>query len=240
MVKASDVISQNDLLKDHWIKRLIAVFIDAFLLLFVAFLVAFALGFFGLLGFFFWFFYGLIAVFYFAILEAATGATLGKMVLNLRVVSTEGPLGITQVLIRNLSKVNPGLILLDFLIGFVTEGDPRQKFLDRMAKAVVVRTDDQGAEDQFRVMATIPAAPPATYYAPTAQGTQPVPQSSPQAAGAWAPAGYSSQDGSQWPQHRWDEQGQPVSSGRFCPSCGGPLETGGSRSSCPRCGAVVY
>jgi len=72
-------------------------------------------------------------------LEGLTGATLGKRFFNLQVVSTEGRVDFIKALIRNVSKIHILILLIDWVAGFITEGDPRQRFLDRIADTTVVR-----------------------------------------------------------------------------------------------------
>jgi len=107
----------------------------------------------------------LIGVIYWVYFEGKKGTTPGKHFLKLRVASSTGEMDFGKAFIRNLSKIfgmgltmiifgglgSFGLILslinifllIDIIIGFVTEGDPRQRFLDRIAGTTVVRTDIQ-------------------------------------------------------------------------------------------------
>jgi uncharacterized RDD family membrane protein YckC len=91
-------------------------------------------------------FFGSILVFfgYFIVMEAIWGATLGKMMLGLRVVKTDGsPLGWSQAVIRNLLRVIDGLF--SYLVGAILIWDSplRQRLGDRAAKTVVVRRRPQ-------------------------------------------------------------------------------------------------
>jgi hypothetical protein len=116
---------------------------------------------------------GIIWFFYFFILEGISGATLGKRFMNLRVVPTMGEMGIVKSIIRNISKIYWLFFLVDWLIGFVTDGDPRQRFMDRIANTTVVRTD---AQEVFTGAYQPPSGPmPAPY-----QPGQPQPQYPPQ------------------------------------------------------------
>jgi uncharacterized RDD family membrane protein YckC len=152
MVKAIDIITSNSHLQNHWIRRIIAGLIDGFVLFFVLLFVAIIIGILGIFGGIFVGFglitaviMGLVQLFYFAFLEATSGSTIGKRLLSLRVVSISGPMDLTKGIIRNISKIVPyGLgIFLDFILGFVMDGDPRQRFTDRFAETTVVRTDIQ-------------------------------------------------------------------------------------------------
>jgi uncharacterized RDD family membrane protein YckC len=82
---------------------------------------------------------------YYTFFEGSYSATIGKRLLNLRVVSKSGgSMNYTKALVRNLTKpwnwVIALLLLLDLIVGFVTEGDPRQRFMDTVAGTVVVTT----------------------------------------------------------------------------------------------------
>ena len=136
---ALDMIEHNKPLQEHWIRRLIAILIDWIIVMIVAgaigFLLAiglgpFSIGFNALLALF-W-------VFYSAIMEYLYGATIGKMLLDLRVQSLRGPLDLYKTILRNLSKIHGVILLIDALVGMLTEGDPRQRFLDRIADTTVI------------------------------------------------------------------------------------------------------
>lgn len=137
----------------HWLLRLIAYIIDAvifavvvgilWLILFVPFLIAGALG--GFLVVWGWvllfpFLWGLLLVIYFLYTEVYWGGTIGKRILGLRVQTVNGGrITYSQSFIRNISKIHPLFLLLDWLIGIATPGDRRQKYSDRIAGTVVVQ-----------------------------------------------------------------------------------------------------
>jgi uncharacterized RDD family membrane protein YckC len=82
---------------------------------------------------------------YYTFFEGSLSATTGKMLLNLRVMSISGgPMNYTKALVRNLTKpwnwIIGLLFLLDLIVGFVTEGDPRQRFMDTLAGTTVITT----------------------------------------------------------------------------------------------------
>jgi uncharacterized RDD family membrane protein YckC len=138
----------------HWFLRLIAYIIDAvifavvvgilWLILFVPFLIAGALGgFFAVWGwvFLFPFLLGLLMVIYFLYTEVNWGGTIGKRILGLRVQTVNGGrINYSQSFIRNISKIHPLFLLLDWLIGIATAGDRRQKYTDRIAGTVVIQS----------------------------------------------------------------------------------------------------
>jgi uncharacterized RDD family membrane protein YckC len=149
----------------HWIIRLIALIIDGIILAVVAAVIGFILAiaaifsggfgyFFGALGFiFFWLIWGILAVLYYTIFDASWGGTIGKRIMGLQVQMVNGGKApIDKAFIRNISKIYPLLLLLDWLIGIVTAGDKRQKYTDRIAGTIVVQTK--------QAFATTPPSPP--------------------------------------------------------------------------------
>ncbi|MDI6916225.1 MAG: RDD family protein [Thermoplasmatales archaeon] len=123
----------------------------------------------------------LIGVIYWVYFEGKKGTTPGKHFLKLRVAGSTRKMDYGKAFIRNLSKIFGGaltmiifsglgtigailsiiniFLVLDIIVGFVTEGDPRQRFLDRIAGTTVVRTDIQ---ETFA-----PAPVPSQTYPPT-------------------------------------------------------------------------
>lgn len=79
---------------------------------------------------------------YYIVLEGLWGATLGKLVLNLRVVKeADGlPIGWREALIRNVLRVVDGLFL--YLVGFILicVSQKRQRLGDRIAGTIVIRS----------------------------------------------------------------------------------------------------
>lgn len=138
-------------LQEHWIKRVIAYFIDSVIvsivtgiLLIVALFPIFLsdpLGFFNLFNF--QFAIGILAVVYFTIAESFYGTTFGKSLLSLKVVTTSGEkIVIEKAVIRNISKIIPVLPLLDVIGGVITSTDLRQKYSDKIANTTVISTTD--------------------------------------------------------------------------------------------------
>ncbi len=77
---------------------------------------------------------------YYIIMEAMTGATVGKMALGIRVVKLDGsPISWGESIIRNLLRIIDGLF--GYLLGaiFVWTSPTKQRLGDRAAKTVVVR-----------------------------------------------------------------------------------------------------
>lgn len=242
MPTALDMIGKNSALQEHWIRRLIALIIDTILIavvttIFGALLLIFR---FDLL---FWpFLFGIIWLLYSFLFEGGMGGTIGKKIVSLRVVGVTGPMDASKALIRNLSKVHPVLLFIDWIVGFATTGDPRQRFLDRIAGTTVTRTDQQAyMEEQFRQMQYVPPHPQAPPPEAWSQPSQQQPRQPPQQAQPAQPVDYTwgTQPKTTWPRHEWDEQGQLKPQPRFCTSCGGQLiPRGDGRLTCVRCGLV--
>src|SRR4030065_2206986 len=149
---ATSSSSQIDM--GHWLLRLIAWIIDSIILGIIAFILvlflfvpflfvgAFA-GFYAAWGYVLIvpFALGLLSVLYFLYAEVNWGGTLGKRILGLRVQTVNGgKITYSQSFIRNISKIHPLILLLDWLIGIATPGDRRQKYTDRIAGVTVAQT----------------------------------------------------------------------------------------------------
>lgn len=240
MPSAFDLIGRNPALQEHWIRRFFAFVIDAIIVFVIILFFAIPFSIFGWVWWLSSLFSGAIWFVYSMFLETIFGATIGKRLLSVRVVALDGNLDIMHALIRNVTKVFPPIFLLDLLVGAATQGDPRQRYFDRVARTTVTRVD-QGAymEEQFRMMQhpvpypmTMPQAPPPQSAPPAPGGSQAAP-----ASGGWPGQAPSPSGG--WPQHQWDEQGRLVKEMKFCTACGGQLVArGDGKLTCVRCGAV--
>lgn len=78
-----------------------------------------------------------LVIAYFAATEANFNASLGKMLVGLKVESLEGELEGWQAVTRNLTKFSPVLLLLDTINCFLNEKD--QRFSEVIAKTKVVQ-----------------------------------------------------------------------------------------------------
>jgi uncharacterized RDD family membrane protein YckC len=139
--------------QEYWVKRLLAYVIDAIivyaligLLVAAAALPAFLAGIFipgyspRIFGFgaFFGTFAGILFVLYFTVAEATYGKTIGKRVMGLRVTAEGGgrpTLGAS--FLRNLSKINWVLLLLDVILGLALDLGYTKKFSDRFLRTSV-------------------------------------------------------------------------------------------------------
>ncbi len=250
MPTAFDLIGHNAALQEHWIRRLIAAVIDGIILAIVTFVFDLTIHIFGW-GFLIWpFVTGIIWWLYSTVFEGTIGATIGKKLVSLQVVAVDGLMDMPRAMIRNISKIYWLFILLDLLLGAATQGDPRQRYMDRIARTTVTRVDQQAyMEEQFRMMQHVPPhptpPPPGAYPPPGAPQAPPAP---PAGAAAPPPGGWPQQQGTwpgqapaqtQWPQHAWDEQGNLKPEMKFCTACGGQLVSrGDGKLTCVRCGAV--
>jgi uncharacterized RDD family membrane protein YckC len=87
--------------------------------------------------------FGLVIVWgYYVAMEGSAGTTIGKRFMDLKVRSLRGSMSYTKAFVRSFTKawipVFAFLFALDLIIGFVTQGDPRQRFSDTVADTAVV------------------------------------------------------------------------------------------------------
>ena len=148
-------LARDSAAQEYWLRRLVAYVIDA-LIVYVAIgvivaatvLPAFLMGIFvpgssprvAFFGGFFGTFSSLILVLYFTLAEASYGRTVGKSVMGFKVVKEGGgrpSLGTS--LLRNLSKINWVLLLLDVVLGLALEVGYMRKFSDRYLGTSVAR-----------------------------------------------------------------------------------------------------
>jgi len=230
MVSALDSFGSDSNLRDHWVKRFVALLIDylifwcisTVLFWFVIFPLDWNLPYVwtvfqpGLAGLF-------MFVYSFVMEVSAGNATVGKRVMNLRVIAITGDVDLGKAIIRNVSKIHGAFLLLDWLVGFVTEGDPKQKWFDRVGGTSVVITTALTEEQQhtYQSQQSKVAPPPQEQYATRHEQAYqyPPPPATAQPA--------NSQAGTQAVQEM------------HCGSCGGRMaETGTGRYKCIRCGKI--
>jgi len=133
-------LSHDDKLQSHWAKRLVALFIDVAIVWIPAYIFMALIG--WMVGIA-WFMGGVVIGFvwflYSAFLEYTMGATIGKMIMGLKVVPTEGKLELYNTMMRNLVKVFGLFLAVDFVLTLLLETtDPRQRFTDKVAKTTVI------------------------------------------------------------------------------------------------------
>lgn len=124
--------------------RAVAIIIDTIILMIVGYVIALFFGGVTAGGFqlnggpAFLFF--IIALAYYVVMEAQQGATVGKLVLGLRVVKEDGGAMDWQAsIVRNLLRIVDGLFF--YLVGaiLVWTSDKKQRLGDRLANTVVVK-----------------------------------------------------------------------------------------------------
>lgn len=133
-------------LQEHWIKRVIAYVIDSiivgaataiiFAIIMLPLFIVTPTAFFNVFSF--PFVIGLLSILYFPIAETMYGATLGKSLLGLKVVTKTGEKpSFGEAFIRNISKIHQVLLLLDVIGGLITSTGLHQKYTDRVADTTV-------------------------------------------------------------------------------------------------------
>jgi len=81
-----------------------------------------------------------IILLYFSYMEKNYGYTLGKIVMNLRVISLEGELTYRNAIIRNLSKILWFPIIFDLIAGSLSTSN-HIRYLDKIAHTEVEVTE---------------------------------------------------------------------------------------------------
>jgi len=157
MLRRFEAVRTNTSLQNLWTRRAIAFIIDSLILLVVLAVLSVVLAIIlapvlvfswdAYSGFFSGFsaIFGLIIVWgYYVALEGSAGATIGKRFMELKVRSLTGNMNYTKAFVRSFTKawlpLFTALFALDLIIGFLTEGDPKQRFSDAVANTAVVHT----------------------------------------------------------------------------------------------------
>lgn len=134
-------------LQEYWIKRAVAYLIDS-VIVGAATAILFGIALFPIFIanpvsfvniFSFPFAMGLLYILYFPIAETMYGATVGKSLLGLKVVTKSGGKpNFEKAFIRNITKIHGVLLLLDVIGGLITSKDLHQKYTDRIANTTVL------------------------------------------------------------------------------------------------------
>jgi uncharacterized RDD family membrane protein YckC len=157
MLRRFEAVRTNTSLQNLWTRRAIAFIIDSLILLVVLAVLSAVLAIIlapvlvfswdAYSGFFSGFsaIFGLVIVWgYYVALEGSAGATIGKRFMELKVRSLTGNMNYTKAFVRSFTKawlpLFTALFALDLIIGFLTEGDPKQRFSDVVADTAVVHT----------------------------------------------------------------------------------------------------
>lgn len=126
-------------LQEYWLRRGAAFVIDVIIIFIGAWVTSFFIRFFIFFWFFSFFFGGMLLV-YSALLEGSIGTTFGKKLLKLYVVSDKGKMDVSKGFMRNISKIFWLLLALEIAASIFIDGDPKQRYLDRIVDTSVNRT----------------------------------------------------------------------------------------------------
>ena len=140
-------------LQSQWILRVFAYLIDLFIVMALGFILsifAFVPLMIGSLwgGNWAWrgiwalpLYLGLVQIIYSIVLESIYGATFGKQILGLIVLSRDGGKpGAYGVVMRNLSKIHWFLLLIDVAMGITSSPVARDKYLDKVSRTYVAHS----------------------------------------------------------------------------------------------------
>lgn len=127
-----DFLTNNLSLQEYWLKRFSAVVVDYFIILMVtgiiwpnSHILEFVLA------------SGTLSLAYFSIMEAFFGFTLGKKIFSLKIITSRKDIPtLKKSLIRNITKFNIAILLVDAIIGFRSKR--RQKYTDEIVRTKVV------------------------------------------------------------------------------------------------------
>lgn len=145
-----ETLMRESAAQQYWIKRLVALIIDAIIVGIVVAIIAavlaipaFLLSGAGALTFLFAGFFtvvaGIVLVLYFTLADVTAGATIGKRVLGLKVTKVGGGYpNIVEAFVRNISKIYWLLLLLDVVVGLAISKQYTQKYSDRLIGTEVV------------------------------------------------------------------------------------------------------
>jgi len=138
-------IYYNRRLQDYWIRRLVAIIIDA-VLIGIATLILEIIArapWWSMNSLGFPFFSGILLFLYSALTEYSYGFTLGKRIMYLKVVRGEGKKpAINLAFLRNATKIYWLALLLDVVIALaLPKRDPTQKYTDTFAGTIVAVAD---------------------------------------------------------------------------------------------------
>jgi uncharacterized RDD family membrane protein YckC len=139
MVTGFDYLSHDKVLQEHWLRRFVAIVFD-YVLVYVPIWALFALV--GISYIFPGFLAGFVLFLYAALFESSIGGTVGKMIMHMKAVAITGNMSFSQALMRNVSKIFPVILLLDWIVGMAVDtNDPRQKWTDQVARTSVMLYD---------------------------------------------------------------------------------------------------
>ena len=145
-----DAIAKDSKAQQYWVERFVAFIIDAVIVYVILAIITVAIAipallsggatFFGAVFGGIAFLWGIIFVLYFTFSESTQGASIGKKIFHLKVVSkTNANPTFVEAFIRNLSKIYWLLLLLDVIVGLATSKGYQEKFSDHYVGTKVVK-----------------------------------------------------------------------------------------------------
>ncbi len=149
-VSGMETLTKDQKAQQYWVERLVAFVVDAIVVFIVLAIIAAAIaipfvltGTFAPMAFFFGglaILGGIIFVLYFTFTESMGGASLGKRLFHLKVVSKSGSNPtIGEAFIRNISKIYWLLLLLDVIVGLALSKGYQQKYSDHVMGTSVTK-----------------------------------------------------------------------------------------------------
>lgn len=149
-VSGLDALTKDQKAQEYWVERLVAIIVDYVIVYVVLGIItaiiaipALLTGGGALFGVVFGglsFLWGVAFVLYNAVMEISSGASIGKKLFRLKVVSRHGSNPtFAEAFIRNLSKVYWLLLLLDVIVGLAISHGYQQKYSDHLMGTTVVR-----------------------------------------------------------------------------------------------------
>jgi len=149
-ISGVDAVMKESSAQIYWVRRVIAFVVDALIVYFavglLAILVAASFLVLSVPGVFtavlvgvFSFLAGIILVLYFIAFEVLAGASIGKRVMGLKVVTSGGRApNAVEALVRNVSKLYWLLLILDVIVGLAVSKSYTQKYTDKLMSTSVV------------------------------------------------------------------------------------------------------
>src|SRR2546427_10918395 len=131
MVSGFDLLGHNRTFQVHWLKRVVAFFLDLITVFAPLWSFLYLEGVrapwvYGVAG-------GIVLFAYSTFLEAITRTTVGKFIVGLEARSLRGPMSLSKAVVRNLPKLfSFAFPLLDTLAGHLGDGHPRQRWHDNV------------------------------------------------------------------------------------------------------------
>ncbi len=132
-----DIMEYDKALKTLWLKRIGADAVDFGITLALAVFIGLYLIHFDWISILF-LLQGPIWFVYSSVLDCVGGKTVGKYLFKIKSVAFIGDLRGYQCIARNATKLNFILFIADIIAGLSTEGDPRQRYTERIVDSLVV------------------------------------------------------------------------------------------------------